>query len=190
MIEVILDHINRALERLPEQYKGKPRLANLIAIFALKIQEIEAAAHTIRTLNLDNSSGATLDLEGDILGQDRILGQGDGEYLEFIKFRITLNNNQSTADEIILAVKFFTGATDVTFTELFPAGIAFYTVIDLDAVGIVEQVRNQIGRLTAAGVSLDEFGQFDETNPFLFNTSEGFGDNDDANAGGLLATVY
>lgn len=186
----IPDHIARAKDRLIEQYKEKPKIEGLLEAIVKPLQELEDLFLALGTERwIDSAIGAQLDVVGKIVGAQREVGQNDEDYRLAIKAQIIMNLNQGTPEEIIAAAKFFIGSIFIWYLEVYPAAVDIFssTVIPEENRA---KIRAQLKKFLPAGVSLDSFGQFDETNPFIFSGGSGFGDVNDANVGGLLADLY
>lgn len=95
------DHVAEALDRLCEQFRGKPKIAALLTGLASPMQDIEAA---LRQLLLERgvytAAGAQLDVIGRIVGQAR-LGMADGDYRRFLLARITANRSNGTSEDLL-----------------------------------------------------------------------------------------
>lgn len=186
----ITNHIIQALNRLPQQYRGKERMSALISSFINQVQEVEDVFHDLKTdRTLDNSVGVQLDGIGQIVGLPRVPGQDDEDYRKDLDFQIILNMNEATPEELIAAAKFFTDSETIEYNELYPAALAIFVpiVLSTDDQGII---RTKLKKLAAAGVSLSEFGFSDPDNPFLFDEGNGLGDTSNPATGGLLADLY
>jgi hypothetical protein len=100
-----LEHIAQGLDRLIQQYKGKPRIEELLRIYLTQIQELETALsdlHTERTV--DTAIGTFLDRIGKIVGQER-QGLSDTDYRLFIKGRIAANRSSGEVPDFIRVVR-------------------------------------------------------------------------------------
>lgn len=186
----IADHIARAKNRLIEQYKGKLKIEGVVEAVVKPLQDIEDVLQQLKTERwIESSIGIQLDKIGEIVGLEREYEQEDEDYRLLIKAKIIMNLNQGTPEEIIAAAKFFIGAIFIWYLEVYPAAVDIFssTVVPPENRA---KIRNQLKKFLPAGVSLDAFGQFDETNAFVFNGGTGFGDVSDPSAGGLLADIY
>lgn len=186
----IINHVTRALARLPAQYKDKARISGIVATLAEHAQSLEDSYQALfggRTV--EAAVGVQLDGMGQIIGLARAAGQSDELYRESLRIRIVQNLNQATPEEFIAAAKFFLVADVVNFQELFPAAVSvFSTTVILPADR--DRIRAFLQRLLPAGVELAAFGHFESVTPFLFDTGSGFGDTNDSAVGGSLADIY
>lgn len=186
----ISDHIARAKERLIEQYKGKLKIEGVVEAVIAPLQDIEDVLEQLKVERwIDSAIGVQLDKIGVIVGAAREIGQNDEDYRLVIKAQIIMNLNQGTPEEIIAAAKFFIGAAFIWYLEVYPAAVDIFSSTVIPEPNRAK-IRAQLKKFLPAGVSLDSFGQFDETNPFIFNGGSGFGDVNDPGVGGLLADIY
>jgi hypothetical protein len=188
----IFDHVVKALDRLPEQYRGKPRLSTFIAIFVQEIQTLETMFQTLHTLrSIDTAEGVQLDGVGQIAGLKRVPGQSDQLYRQLIKTRIAQNFNQGTPEEMIAAAKFFLGTDDINYNELYPAAMAIMSSVELNG-SQAAFIYGQLRRLKAGGVALAEFGHYPTERAFRFDLPDdnSFGDVNDGTVGGVFSDLY
>lgn len=186
----ISDHVAKAKDRLIQQYKGKPKIEGVIEAVVAPIQDIEDVLEQLKIERwIDTAVGVQLDKIGTIVGAAREIGQSDEDFRLVIKAQIIMNLNQGTPEEIIGAAKFFIGAAFIWYLEVYPAAVDIFSSTVIPEANRAK-IRAQLKKFLPAGVSLDSFGQFDETNPFIFNGGSGFGDVNDPDVGGLLADVY
>lgn len=98
--EQITDHGQRALDRLPEQFKEQPNLASYLAVFTDQVQDIEDAFWQLFVeRSIDTAVGAQLDMLGVIVGQERE-GRADEDYRRLIRARIKTNRSSGTINEL------------------------------------------------------------------------------------------
>ncbi len=189
-LEHIVNHIVQALDRLPQQYRGKERFAALLSALVNQVQEIEDALWQLfGERSLATSEGVQLDGIGEIVGLDRLPNMIDDDYRTALEIQIIQNMNEATPEEIIAAVLVFTGAATINYNELYPAAVSIFTPIVMTE-DEVTAIRAKIKRLLGAGISLSDFGHSDEDNPFIFDGGNGFGDTANPTSGGKLADLY
>lgn len=193
MATKITNHIEQALERLLEQYKGKIRIEGLISALVEQIQDLEDVVFDLpEDLTIETASGIQLDLIGTIVVQDR-LGFSDDVYKALLRAKIGENVSTSTPEDIIDVTKLLTGATLVHFQEYFPAGYGISINISVDP-SLIDFFYRRIDRVDPAGVRLEALICFDPDEPFAFDGAPGptlgFGDLNDANAGGKFAEIH
>lgn len=186
----ISDHIARAKNRLIEQYRGKSKVEGVIEAVVAPIQDIEDVLEQLKLERwIETAIGVQLDKIGRIVGAEREIGQTDDDFRLVVKAQIIMNLNQGTPEEIIAAAKFFIGAAFIWYLEVYPAAVDIFSTTVVPEPNRTK-IRAQLKKFLPAGVSLDSFGQFDETNPFIFSGGTGFGDVNDPDVGGLLADIY
>lgn len=174
-IEYIDDHVEKALDRILEQYKNKSKVRGLITAIVKPLQGIEDAAQPLLTLRHVNTAvGAQLDGVGQIVGLARELEQDDEDYRALIKAKIVQNLNNGTPEEVIAAAKFFLNTTEIWFTENYPAEVDIQTTEEIEE-SLRPKLRKVLEKFLPSGVALGIFGQYDVERPFLFDSGEGFG---------------
>lgn len=189
-LSFIINHAEKAFNRLLEQYKGKPKIEGITYKLALKAQALEDVLKQVyegRFLN--NAEGAQLDGIGRIVGLPRVAGLNDAEYLLRIRIQIIQNLNNATPEEIITAAKFFLQASVTDYNEIYPASVSIFSTTFFPP-SQRKFILGQLKRLLPAGVSLESIGSFDPDSPFIFNSGNGFGDVNDPSIGGLLADGF
>jgi len=122
-----LEHVNQAVARLIQQYRDKPRMEALIAIYSRQVQDLEDALWQLATERFaDTAIGAQLDVLGIIVGQER-QGLGDDDYRALIAARIAANNSEGTAPDIYkVALAALGGAGNVRIEFKPPASFIVY----------------------------------------------------------------
>lgn len=97
----VSDHTAQALNRLAEQFKGKPRIAALISSLTDRTQEFENVALDLYLQRwVTSATGVSLDNLGAIVGEARN-GHADDEYRLWILARIQVNRSNGKGDEIL-----------------------------------------------------------------------------------------
>ena len=196
LAQKINTHVIDGLNRLMEQYKGKPRIEGFYTSFLQQKQDLEDAIFALdagRQLfdgTSSSSVGQQLDEIGLIVGIDRN-GLSDAEYLLFIFGKVAENFSDTTIPTILNIIGYVFQAPQVKLQELPPAGFAIQilgTPIDTHlypiAIGLVKAA---IG----AGIGLVFAGAYPSVNVFRFyapdtNSNNGFGDNTDPSVGGVF----
>jgi hypothetical protein len=190
MITFTTEHVQSALDKLLQQYKGKPKFEGFISALASQVQDTENALKQLfEERSIDSAVGVNLDVIGEIVGLARTTGQTDEEYRDDLKVKVVQNLNEGTPEEFIAAAIYFIGANVVEYTELYPAAVSIVAdVLLTDERAAV--VRTILESFLPAGVSIGNFGFVSSTNPFRFDIGNGFGDDADPELGGLLAGAY
>lgn len=161
---------------LPEQYKNATNLNKILSIFAAECDELEIVFSQIKNiLNLQNATGATLDLIGDIVVEKRD-GRNDDDYRKGIKFKIFKNSSTGFVEDISKILKFITEADLVVYSDNPPAAYTIYT----NGLNLPTDLHKIMDKLSAAGVSLIIYASDGET-PFIMTevVTEGFNLIDD-----------
>ena len=192
MITQITDHIQRALDRLREQYKENPGVNSLIEIFATKVQEEEDLFQSYEEGRaLATAVGVQLDLMGTIVGLARVPGQSDDVYRQLLYAKIGENVSDGEPESVLAFWKVLTGASmalirDGSFGEI---GLSANLDFTQDQVN---KFMKDLRSVVAAGVRVDGIESFDPVEPFSFNGAlpgNGFGSVYDGLVGGKFATV-
>lgn len=96
-----IDHVAKALSRLPEQLKNSTVLISLIRALLSPAQEIEEVFYALLALkSIDDATGAQLDLIGKLVGQARG-GNLDDDYRKFIRVRLSVNKSRGLRSDYI-----------------------------------------------------------------------------------------
>lgn len=188
----VTTHTLDALDRLPEQYRDKPKIRALISVIGSRSQELEEVFFAIiGSGGISGGTGSQLDQIGDIVGQKRS-GREDGPYRIRILAKIGQNVSKGTAEDLISVFKLLMQADRVYYNPLYPAS-AYLTAIGTNPVGTIEEVREAMQHSHAAGVSIAyflvvdgvSFSFLDDPDP----NGQGFGDVNDPSVGGNYATI-
>ncbi len=194
MIDKITAHADAAKARLLQQYKASPNLMALMdALFGSQVQEIEDVLHDLYTrLDIDSCDGRQLDNIGTIVALER-MGFDDSLYRILLKAEIGKDVSNGTMEEVINVWKLISQAGRVQVVETYPAQIELYS--DTPIAGEIAAFTGALMQKTVgAGVKVDFLAiVFSTTNAFGFDPDDadvnGFGDLNDASAGGELAYI-
>lgn len=188
---VITDYCERAINRLVEQFKNKPRLKSLICSLIEPIQTLEYTYQDLRTKRfLETAVGEQLDGIGEIVGLER-QGLTDSEYRTAIQFQVSVNSSNGEPEILIAVVKNLTGAEVVRVIELSPATIILESdgnVIPVNLIQLIEQS-------APAGVRIQYTTTFGQEDPFVFDSdgvedipgAEGYAEPTEVDSGGQMA---
>jgi len=164
---VIANHCQLALDRLAEQYKNQPNLANVICTFVQQLQELEFAFQDlILGFDLDTASGVQLDGIGEIVGISRN-SPDDSVYRNDIINQIGINNSNGTAEDVINFVKLKTNATSIDYSEIHPAKLRLD--IETDFSNITSNLLQTTERVAMAGVGVELYHHNTGVIPFAFS---------------------
>jgi hypothetical protein len=201
----ITNHVQQALNRLIQQYRGLPLLAGLITALVQQIQDLEDATYDMNEARqFFNGStypavGAQLDGIGQLVGITRN-GQNNAEFLTLIQGKIGENFSDTTQNALVTIVQTVFQATNVwVMTPNTPgspglqASVAFGVgnpLVDPSLYPLIEQIiLNSIG----AGIGLFLLSTFSATNAFAMAGPQpwvaGFGDALNPGVGGGFASA-
>lgn len=96
-----IDHVTSALDRLPQQFRTKPRIRALVSALVRPTQLIESALFQLLTeRSIDLAVGTQLDIIGSIVGQDR-RGQDDTTYRVYLYGRVAVNRSRGSTNDLL-----------------------------------------------------------------------------------------
>jgi hypothetical protein len=136
-LDHMLDHVEQGLDRLLDQYKGKPRIAGWIKAYLRQVQQLEDAAYDVLIKRLiDNAKDVQLDMVGRIVGELRE-GRDDDFYRVCIYARVRINRSRGNVDDVLAVLALIT-VTPVVFHEYRNAclSLTFLAVTEYDPVAI------------------------------------------------------
>lgn len=189
----VLNHLTNALERLAQQYKGKPFIEGILRVLAGEMQEIEVVLQDLLGMqNIDTADGAQLDVLGRIVMQDRE-GASDDDYRIRIRAKILVNKSSGTADELIdiftllISDSTMVGAT-VSVDEYPPASV----VVRIGGIMLTLPVASRLAQILkqarAAGVRGElRYYTAPPAGSFTFNGTPAQGFNNGVWASGVIA---
>ena len=134
MIVHVADHVARALARMLEQYKGKPRLSGVISAGAEQAQGAEDALLDLQDeRGLETAAGAQLDVLGRLLDTARG-GFDDDTYRKHLRAKIQYNRSNGTTGDLLRIFRLIVpSAATLRIAAHFPA--AFTLHVEGAAVG-------------------------------------------------------
>lgn len=198
----IPDHVQQALDRFLEQYKGKEKLTALVTALVNQVQDLEDAIYSLdegRQLyngTIFPSMGVQLDGIGELVGISRN-GLNDAEYLVLILGKIGENFSDSTIPAVFTIIETLYNAEETFVKECFPGGVAF----ELGNPQLPEDlwtiakflVQNSLG----ATIAIVYIGKYDPANVFKCSRvggpmrGQGFGSlANPAAGGGFAGLIY
>lgn len=189
----ITDHVQQALDRLLQQYKGRPRMQGLITALVNQIQDLENAIFPVGTetllFNGQNyiAKGAQLDGIGELVNVARN-GLGDDEYLILILGTIGVNFSDTTGDTMTGIIKELTQAQDVTVFDHYPAGYGVQVQAPSVPSGLWALIASLIQGALGAAIELCYIDQYDPSDSFNFSggkvAGQGFANYSTVGGGG------
>lgn len=124
----ILNVFERTLALLASQFRdqkpdgGLTNFQKLIKCLCVPAQELQDVLWQLKTERwLSTAVGVQLDEIGTILGLARNPGESDEDYRERLQFQIFINISNGTPEDVIRALKFLTDASQIIYTDVFPA---------------------------------------------------------------------
>jgi len=172
LITEITNHVEQALEKILQQYKGKPLVEGLLAALVEQIQALENAIYPLDAgRQLYNAIGAQLDGIGQLVNLPRN-GLSDQEYLVFILGTIAEDYSDDTLQTVDNIVETLFAPTLLLAFEMFPAEAAFAVgnsslINDFgQSSSVVQQAINIIQKSIGGGIGLGSFTVCDPTNAF------------------------
>lgn len=168
---LILNHVSIAQAQVVEQFESAEKFKDLVRGFVQRVQDQEYLFSDLQTLTtIDFATGDTLDSIGEMIGLPRssVSATTDDEYRALIKIQIGINRSSSTAKALIDALKLLTDSVNITYVEVYPAGVFIAVLENL----ITSQIKAKIKELVAAGVGLEIVYLNSIAPPFTF-ASEG-----------------
>ncbi len=186
------DHVTLGQGRLLEVLQ-RPNMKALLGVYLTQIQELENVLFGVFVdFVIDDATGEQLDLIGRIVGQSRN-GRVDDVYRTWLKARILVNRSSGTLPELIAIVRLLVGTEASGFHVLpvYPKAIVV-TIDGLLTVTEPAQLHAILLDARAGSERLDLVTDSSDGDPFAFlgyAGGDGFGDADDATAGGTLTSV-
>lgn len=191
-VEKIIDHTDRTKARIISRWKKDPVVLLQAENVGEQSQELEDLLHEFYSfLSIDSMIGAQLDTIGVILGQKRN-GLTDIEYRVYLKAKIGQNVGSGTLSDIRIVWNLLLPNHEVQIVEQYPCSISIQT--DAELTEEEWKLIKRFAVILCAGVKLNNIIFFEET-PFSFQEdpdnpdTAGFGDYNDADAGGDLSTI-
>lgn len=146
-LDKILDHADRALNRLAEQYKRKDNLTAVLNLLNTQTQAVEDVFWEIlESQDIDRASGDGLDIFGRLLGQPRG-ALDDAGYRQYLKARIRINRSSGVVPDIYGVFELLIGPDGtMRFIPYFPAAFVFEVfgeAVDADTAAVWVSLLNE-----------------------------------------------
>lgn len=194
MIDRITTHTADGLARLLEQYKDKPKLADILTAMIDQWQAAENGTYSLYgRLDIPASEGEQLDGIGQIVNEPRA-DMTDADYRRFLYFRIGRNTSQSHMEKLIDMFKLLTGGDVVQGINLGNGSVMLLTDGTIDLGAVLDMYLN-MEYITAGGVRVDYLVTHDDDEAFAFDgpnanaLSLGFAGIATPTIGGIFATL-
>jgi hypothetical protein len=125
---IINNHTQQMKDLLLHQFKNSPNILKLIEVYGTQMQDLEIEYFSLlESLGIDTATGYSLDLIGKEVREFRE-GRNDTDYRQAILVKIFINNSSGTPEEVISAAKQITEATQVNYSEEYPAGVVLEVI--------------------------------------------------------------
>jgi hypothetical protein len=119
----ITNHVEQSQDLLLSQFKNSPNILKWLEIYGDQIQQLEIEYFALLdSLGIESAVGYGLDLIGKEVGELR-QDRNDTDYRDGIITRIFINNSSGTPEEVIASTLQITKATQVNYSEQYPAGV-------------------------------------------------------------------
>lgn len=191
----INNHVQQALGRLLQQYKGRPRIEGFYTALVQQIQDLENATYDLnegRQLwdgTTTPAVGAQLDAIGTIVGISRN-GLDDEQYILIIFGKICENFSDDTIEAVLSVIQYLFQAQQVLVEEIYPAGLYINVLNPAIPSGLFLLAKNLVQNAIGAGINL-VISQQNTTNVFRFagsgvTAANGFGSVNTPGSGGVF----
>lgn len=182
IVTKITTHVQDALNRLLQQYQGRPNITALLTALVTQIQDLENAMYPIdQYRQLYSAYGQQLDNLGEVIGLERN-GLTDNEYFVLFLGTIAENNSDTTAPTMLNIIKTIFQSSDIFIKTPNSAGvgpfglepgatIAFGVGSQLTPASLNLQLEQIVLASIAAGVSLYYLTRFKSGTATAFSTA-------------------
>ncbi|NNB89935.1 hypothetical protein [Corallococcus exiguus] len=160
------DYEARALARVPQALRGKPRFEAFVRGLAAPFQEVDGAlVALLASRQLATATHAALDVLGRVVGAER-LGLDDEVFRQRIRQRLALNRGSGEAERVLLLFRLLTPLA-LELREEFPA--AFTLHVGGGALARVTEFASLLRQAKAGGVrALLEYQPAADADTFAF----------------------
>ncbi len=150
------DFIDRAIALFMSQYRNQPRIRALATALGTMAQALEdETKDMIDALQLDDATGARLDLLGGIVSESRG-GLDDDDYRRFIRVRVLVNFSKGNADTFYQVWQLLTEPISATYAEHSPATVEMTAITpELIAAGVADRIGRTLRLVKPAGVRMN-----------------------------------
>ena len=166
LLQLREDYEGRALARVPQALRGKPRFEAFVRGLAAPFQEVDGALVSLLTSRqLATAAHAALDVLGRVVGAER-LGLDDEVFRQRIRQRMALNRSSGEAERVLLLFRLLTPLA-LELREEFPAAFTFH--VGGGALARVTEFASLLRQAKAAGVrALLEYQPAADADTFAF----------------------
>ena len=155
----ITNHVQQALDRLLQQYKGRPRITGFYTALVEQIQDLESATYSLNDGRqiFDGTNtpaiGAQLDAIGTIVGVSRN-GLDDQQYILLIFGKNAENFSDDTAEAVLSVIQYVFQAEQVLLQEIYPAGLYISVLNPAIPQSLFAVAQNLVQNSIGAGIKL------------------------------------
>ena len=134
----------RTASLLIEQFKTKPKINELVRIFARQVQELEyVLADMLKIKDVNTATGDQLDILGEYVGEERN-GRNDDDYRQAIILRSFINKSNGEPETVIQYAQYITNATEVQYFPVYPGKVLLQIttnfIVTVDTVELIQKV--------------------------------------------------
>lgn len=146
------------------QFSNSPNILKWIEIYGEQIQELELEwFKLLDSLGIETAVDYGLDIIGKEVGELR-QGRNDTDYRSGIITKIFINNASGTPEDVIQASKQITGATQIKYSEQYPAGVVL-EIIGAEYVSKAPTIRKTLP--AAVDLIFEKQIDIDETQTYV-----------------------
>lgn len=167
-------HVVDGIAHLLQQFKEKPNIESVLAVFLDENQQLENAIEgVLNGYNIDLAVGEQLDVLGRLVSQPRG-SLTDDNYRGYIKAKIKINRSSGTLEEIYEIIRLVEGQADDSklYTSEIPPAAMLITIAEPLVVVDGQSMFDIIESVRSAAVSLTLFYTLPGHTPFEFSESE------------------
>ena len=163
---------DRLIEVIPGQFQGQVKLNSILKAAGTQLDELTAVFSDIKNgTTIDNSSGETLDLIGTnvaltradafrLLGYPAGIAIDDELYRRCLKFKILLNNTDSSYKDIKKGIEYLWGNVKTEYSESPDAPAQFTIILEDSDIDLDDPYATLPMVIHAAGVRAIIFNHF------------------------------
>jgi len=174
-MSIIEDHLLAVDSYKLEQDKASDKLYTLLNTFITEAQRLEIVLNDLLTKrDISKSFGYTLDILGDIVGEERQL-RSDDDYRTAIMIRIFINIGGGTPEDIINAIRILYKPRSLNYNENYPASFNLFiwesSEVSLYKIGfLIKSIRPLgVGQVVITASNADNLFRFSESTSELVN---------------------
>lgn len=173
------DECLAAIDRLLEQFKGRPRLQGLICALADRGQPIKNALEDTKNFrSLDTATGTQLDRLGELYKETRA-GKTDDQYRAFLKALALIVASRGRSNEHLDALVFLDNGfapSAISLVPHYPAGFIMTAEVPFPQVDLGFEFARVLRKIPPSGVKFMLMFEYpDTTSHFVWSGDTGSG---------------